>query len=269
MDHAFRVKLLGVRGTLPVSGDAFTRFGGGTSCVLVEAGETCILLDAGTGLLTPEAAACYGKKRLTLLISHAHADHLLGFLMFPPLFQKDCRCDVYMKTRAGLDARQQIERLMTPPLWPIDTTGLKAQMQFHDVAETFFIDGVRVDTMESRHPGGSTIYKLSYGEASLVYATDYEPENDAPDAFCAFAGGCSLLLLDGQYTEEEYEACRGFGHSTIGRSAAIARSCGAACTRLVHHDPKRTDAQLLAMEAHLQAENARIRFGRGGEEVVL
>ena len=47
--------------------------------------------------------------------------------------------------------------------------------------------------MESRHPGGSTIYKISYGGASVVYATDYEPESDAPPDFCAFARGCSLL----------------------------------------------------------------------------
>ena len=31
------------------------------------------------------------------------------------------------------------------------------------------------------HPGGSTIYKLSRGGVSVVYATDFEPENADPN----------------------------------------------------------------------------------------
>ena len=50
MGHTMQVKLLGVRGTLPVHGPEFARFGGATSCVLVRAGGETILFDAGTGL---------------------------------------------------------------------------------------------------------------------------------------------------------------------------------------------------------------------------
>lgn len=104
---------------------------------------------------------------------------------------------------------------------------------------------------------------------SLVYATDYEPESGAPADFCAFAESCSLLLLDAQYTPEEYRYTQGFGHSTIPRSTAIAQACGAKRTIFIHHDPKRTDAQLLALERSVQASDSRISFGRGGEEVTL
>ena len=51
MNHTMTVKLLGVRGTLPVHGAEFAQFGGGTSCVLVRAGGETIILDAGTVLL--------------------------------------------------------------------------------------------------------------------------------------------------------------------------------------------------------------------------
>ena len=84
-----------------------------------------------------------------------------------------------------------------------------------------------------------------------------------------FNVGCTLLLLDAQYTRSEYERNRGFGHSTIPRSAAIARRCGAEQALLIHHDPTRTDRQLLALEATVRAQHPNVRFGRGGEEVFL
>lgn len=269
MDHAIQVKLLGVRGTVPVHGPEFAQFGGATSCVLVHAGGETVILDAGTGLSGRAWQDFFPNRRFSVLITHAHVDHLMGFPIFPPLFDGGCQCDVYLKTRKGCSGREQVEALMAPPLWPIRTNALKAETRFHDVKDAFSIGPVAVETMDSLHPGGSTIYKLSYEGGSVVYATDYEPESDAPEDFCSFAQGCSLLLLDAQYTAEEYSYTKGFGHSTIGRSVAIGAACGAQQTLLVHHDPKRTDEQLLELERSIQAQNPRIRFGRGGEEVFL
>ena len=146
---------------------------------------------------------------------------------------------------------------------------LKAAVDIYDGPAAFSVGPVEVETMEACHPGGCTIYKIICGGISVVYATDYEPESDSPDDFCAFAQGCTLLLLDAQYTRSEYERNRGFGHSTIPRSAAIARRCGAEQTLLIHHDPTRTDRQLLELEAAVHAQYPNVRFGRGGEEVLL
>ena len=269
MGHTMQIKLLGVRGTLPVHGPEFARFGGATSCVLVRAGGETILFDAGTGLSGRAWRDFFPEKHGTLLITHAHVDHLMGLPVFPLLFDPTARCDIYLKTREGRTGREQIEALMSPPLWPIRTDSLKAAVDIRNVPDAFSVGPVAVEAMESRHPGGSTIYKITCGGVSLVYATDYEPESDAPDDFCAFAEGCTLLLLDAQYTRSEYERNRGFGHSTIPRSAAIARRCGAEQALLIHHDPTRTDRQLLALEATVRAQHPNVRFGRGGEEVFL
>lgn len=264
-----RVKLLGVRGTVPVHGPAYKEFGGGTSCVFIQAGDQAVILDAGTGIMSQPVQSFFSGRSFTLLISHAHVDHLMGLPVFPPLFDSGVRCDVYLKTRNGLSAREQIERLMAPPLWPVRTDAFKADLRFHDVPASFRLGDVQVDTMDSIHPGGSTIYKLSYKGVSVVYATDFEPPDENPKEFCAFAKGCSLLMLDAQYTQEEYAGVKGFGHSTILRSVAIAQNCGAQQTFLIHHDPKRNDEQLTAFEKAVQAQNPHIRFGRGGEEVNL
>ena len=45
-----RIKLWGVRGSLPVPGPATIRYGGNTSCVEVRADGEIIVLDAGTGI---------------------------------------------------------------------------------------------------------------------------------------------------------------------------------------------------------------------------
>ena len=267
MDNAIRLKLMGVRGTMPVHGERCRIFGGATSCVFVKMGGEAIILDAGTGLSGGAYREFFGTERFTLLLTHSHVDHIMGLPPFQPLFDPACSGEVYLRTRGGLDARAQVEALMSPPLWPVKTGAFRAGIAFRDVVESFGVGAVRVDTMESRHPGGSTIYKLSYGGRTVVYATDYEPEGDAPEDFIRFAGGCSLLLLDAQYTTEEYARTRGFGHSTIDRSAAIARCCGAEQTIFVHHDPGRTDGQLLELESSLNVPG--LHFGREGEEVIL
>lgn len=269
MDKTMRVRLLGVRGTVPVHGSDHALFGGATSCVLVEAAGQAFVLDAGTGLLSPSFGGFFSTRHVTLLVSHPHVDHLLSLPAFGPLFDDSYEFDVYLRTRGGLTALEQIERLMTPPLWPVGPDVFRARVSYHDVPASFSVGEARVDTMESVHPGGSTIYRISCGDTSLVYATDYEPASDAPDDFCDFARGCSLLLLDAQYTSEEYAHTRGFGHSTIERSVAIAEACEAERTILVHHDPKRVDGALEELERAVRAGHPTIHFGREDEEITL
>ena len=46
-----KVTILGARGSVPVNGSAFSRYGGATSCVLLETESEVLLFDAGTGIL--------------------------------------------------------------------------------------------------------------------------------------------------------------------------------------------------------------------------
>ena len=101
MDHTVAVKLLGVRGTVPVHGADFARFGGATSCVLVRAGGEGLILDAGTGLQGRAFRDFFPGSAFTMLITHSHVDHLMGFPIFSPFFDPAVRCGVYLKTREG------------------------------------------------------------------------------------------------------------------------------------------------------------------------
>ena len=122
MDGIFRIKLMGLRGTMPVHGEDCRLFGGATSCVFVQAAGETVILDAGTGLSGNAYREFFGgSKRFSLLLTHSHVDHIMGFPAFPPLFDPACEGEVYLETRAGLDARAQLEALMSPPLWPVGT----------------------------------------------------------------------------------------------------------------------------------------------------
>ena len=45
-----KVRFYGVRGSIATAGDETARYGGNTSCVVVDAGDAPLIFDAGTGL---------------------------------------------------------------------------------------------------------------------------------------------------------------------------------------------------------------------------
>ena len=75
------------------------------------------------------------------------------------------------------------------------------------------------------------------------------------------------LLYDGQYTPEEYESRKGFGHSTPEKGLELLERSGAAKLLLIHHDPTRTDRTLLEMERLIGRDN--VRFAREGDVIEL
>ena len=81
-----RLRLWGVRGSIPVPGPSTVRYGGNTSCVEIRADGEIIVLDAGSGirLLGTELEKEFGDRpiSLTLLITHTHWDHIQGCRFF-------------------------------------------------------------------------------------------------------------------------------------------------------------------------------------------
>ncbi|MBR3570875.1 MAG: hypothetical protein IKN96_08805 [Oscillibacter sp.] len=275
----YAASILGARGSMSVGGGAYSEYGGATTCVLVRFAGHTALLDAGTGLLNLPAELLTAPS-LPLLLTHAHADHLLGLPLCPYVMRRGARLEIYGRTRNGLDAETQARRLLSPPLWPVGPEKLPAEIAFHDLPDEFYLGadsraasretgGIHVKTMEGEHPNGVSLLRLERDGRSVVLMTDCTLTERVWGDALEFARGCSLLLCDGQYGDDEWRVCSGFGHNSWKTAARFARECGARNARIIHHDPFHTDA-ILNEAAHETEEICPgCAFAKEGEVIAL
>ena len=152
---AFELTVLGARGSMPANGKNFAVYGGATSCYRILAANEEIYLDAGNGIVSAKTEP---DTRITILLTHMHLDHIIGLPFFGALSQKNRRIDIYAKNRSGLSVNEALDRLISPPFWPLKVGQYPANVIFHDLPEdTFFLGAVQVEMMEGTHPLGSTI----------------------------------------------------------------------------------------------------------------
>ena len=261
----FQLTVLGTRGSMALSGGEYRVFGGASSCYMVRAGEETIFLDAGSGMVT--APGAYPRPPV-ILLSHLHLDHVIGLGMFPLLSQRGARARLYVPFCGDEQtASAQLDRVFSPPFWPLKLSELEAELDILPLPERFEIGEVQVETLPSNHPGGCIVYKLSHAGKTLVFATDYEHDEKCDAALAAFAENADLLLYDAQYEEAEYARKKGFGHSTAEEGLALMERSGARRLLLIHHDPGSTDSILLRREKRLPA--ARAAYAREGQCITL
>ena len=262
--NRFSLTVLGTRGSVTVSGKEYERFGGMTSCYLVRAGDQVLFLDAGAGIIhAPEME----ESEPAILISHLHLDHLVGLGMYPRLSKKGRCTKIYLPAKDDDNALAELDILYSPPYWPCSLTDYSGTLEVHALTLPMKFGEVMVEGMKGNHPGGSIVMKLSYEGKSIVYATDYEYERISFERLKEFAKDCDLLLYDAQYTEEEYERKKGFGHSTAEKGIELMNSCGAKRMLLVHHDPQSKDGELDRRELLLPVPN--VHYARENEEILL
>ena len=261
-----RVVMLGVRGSVPVSGAPFLRYGGATTCVLVRLGGQYAVLDAGTGLMSlpPDAAA---EPELPLLLTHLHLDHLLGLPLCPYLFSGGGRMTLYAGVHEGERARDVLARLYAPPLWPV---GLATEhLAFRTLERDFSIGALRVETMAGAHPNGVYLLRLSAGGKSVVFATDCTLTDAVLPKIADFARGCDLLLCDGQYSDAEFAQRASYGHNAWRMALALAVRCKAKAFRVIHHDPCHNDAALDEIDLAIRRACPTGGAAKQGEVILL
>ena len=263
-DFRFQITVLGARGSMAISRKDCEIFGGATSCYMVQAGGETVFLDGGSGLLS---APVQLPKPPVILLSHLHLDHLLGLGMYPRMSQKGVETRVYLPEDGEKSLAEQLNGLYSPPYWPLSLANYAGDVSLLPLRFPLRIGALTVEGMEGNHPGGSLLFRLSCQGKSLVYATDYEHGEPSFSRLAAFAQDTDLLLYDGQYTREEYESRKGFGHSTAQMGMELMRRSGAKRLLLIHHDPRSTDEVLLERERRIG--DPRIRYARAGEEFTL
>lgn len=263
-NSAIRLTVLGTRGSIPVSGADYAEFGGSTSCYMLQAGMQTVLLDAGSGLLSaPTSFDCPP----TILLSHWHLDHVMGLGMYGRLGQAGAKTYLYAPAQSDEEAAQRLAGLFAPPYWPLELTAYPGDLCVRAMPGALRLGPLQVEAMEGNHPGGSLVYRLSHANKTVVYATDYEHEQASFARLAVFAQGVDLLLYDAQYSDDEYEGYRGFGHSTAQKGMELMAACHAKQLLLIHHDPRSANNTLHEREALLHANN--VHYAREGEVILL
>jgi phosphoribosyl 1,2-cyclic phosphodiesterase len=261
-----KVTLWGTRGSLAAPGPDTVRYGGNTSCVEVRGADgTLVVLDAGSGIRCLAAALETEPRRVDILLTHLHMDHIQGLGFFGLLEQADQEVHIWGPPSTTLDLRARLARYLSPPLFPIQLRDLPCRLTLHDVGlERFAIGGLEIRAALVCHPGPTVGYRITDGSASIAYLPDHEPAlgarrfPDAPDWTSGFelAAGVDLLIHDAQYTAAEYAQRVGWGHSAVHHALRFAAVVGARRFVTFHHDPGHDDATLdrLIDEARSSAE---------------
>jgi phosphoribosyl 1,2-cyclic phosphodiesterase len=263
-----RIRFWGVRGSVPVPNPRMLRYGGNTACVEVTLeDETQVILDAGTGIRELGMDRASDSRGLQLLLTHLHLDHIHGLLFFPPLFDPANEILVYGPPAPGPGLDQRLARYLSAPLSPLDLRELPARVRFAACPyEEWEVGNARIRAAIVAHRGVTLGYRITEGDDSLCYLPDHEPALGGALAEAAagwisgigLAAGASVLIHDGQYTEDEYPAHLGWGHSSASDAVTFARRAEAQRLVLFHHDPTHDDGALdeLGERARAGWENA-------------
>ncbi|TCO95410.1 phosphoribosyl 1,2-cyclic phosphodiesterase [Chthoniobacter flavus] len=292
-DQKTVVKFWGVRGSIPTPGQTTVFFGGNTSCVEVRADGEIIILDAGSGIrpLGEALAAEFNGKpiEITLLITHTHWDHIQGFPFFLPAYDARNRVHIlgYEGARDGLAAT--LAGQMESPYFPIALKQMPGNIVIEELREmTFNIGKVRVEACFSNHPGVCVGYKLYTSSGTIVYLPDNESFNEntkkvhggalprnIEENIAGFIREVDMLILDSQYSVDEYKTHVGWGHGCVDDVVRLALDNGVKRLFLFHHDPAHDDRSISNMLMHARevaqkdGSNLRVDAAREGEQLVL
>lgn len=259
-----RLRFWGVRGSCATSGTSTAGVGGNTACVQLEAGGgEAIVFDAGTGIR--ELGLHLNTRRIHLFLTHFHWDHIQGLPFFAPLFDPANHVTIY-SSRFSAPLKESLVGLMAEPYFPVTFDTFKANVHLVDLgAATAQIGDVSVRPFETNHPQGACGYRAESRGISAVYCPDREHGHARLDReLIDAARDADVLMLDSQYTPEEYESHRGWGHSTWTESIQAARDARVKRLVLFHHDPSHNDEMLRIVEQQARREFPETYVAREG-----
>jgi phosphoribosyl 1,2-cyclic phosphodiesterase len=275
-----RVRFWGTRGSVPTPGPSTVRYGGNTACVeLRTSSDTFFIFDSGTGIreLGLELARRGGGVSAHLMLGHTHWDHIHGFPFFTPAFVPGNRLSIYGARDLDRSLRDVLAGQMHYTYFPVPLGDLRADIDFTELEEgEIRIEDALIRTHYLNHTAVCMGYRVEADGVSVAYVTDHEPYGVTDDGLrggyvhggdrrlIAFVRGVDLLIQDAQYTPEEYNEHRGWGHGSADYVIDVAVQAGARRVALFHHEPTHDDADIDRM-----VEHARRRAREVGSEIEI
>ncbi len=272
LDRCF-YQFWGTRGSIPVSGPRYVRHGGNTACLEVGDSKTSVVIDAGSGIrdlghkLTQK-----GPHKIYLFISHTHWDHIQGFPFFAPAYLPGYELIIYgvPVSTNGKDLRSLFRGQLDVDYFPVNFEAMKAHIEFRSLAEKVVnIGGLEISWEYTIHPATTVAFCVKMHGRKLAYLSDNEflygylgspaeinlhsPIIQPSNNLLHLLMDADLLLSEAQYTNEEYPAKIGWGHTSLSNACCLATLTRAKRWVITHHDPAHDD-DFLAQKLNLTRE---------------
>jgi CheY-like chemotaxis protein len=256
------MRLWGTRGSVPVSGQPYVRHGGNTSCVAFEAEGEMLVLDAGTGIRElGETLATEKPRKIHLFISHTHWDHIQGFPFFVPAYRPGFEINVWGAAGFGKNLESIFAGQLDRHYFPVQLEDMRATFTFQHLRDNPVEAGpFKVYWEYTHHPGPAVAFKVEVGGRRVGYVSDNEflkgylgaPEKVVLGSqvlapcmkLVDFVSNVDVLLAEAQYTNEEYAARIGWGHSSVSNACLLAALGKVPRWVVTHHEPRHSDEML-------------------------
>jgi len=246
------IKCWGSRGSIPVSGKDYIKYGGDTTCLEIRSkSNDIIIVDTGTGIrrlgnqLIKESLYKYN-----IIFTHAHWDHIMGFPFFKPLYSKHAEFRMHKCPFHSNFVETMLSKIMTPPYFPVRDSDLRAKISYEEACKTKFeIGSVTIIPIPISHPNRGSGYKFIEDGKSFVFLTDNELGFTHPGGleykeYLEFSYGADLLIHDAEYTPDEYKTTIEWGHSVYTDALDLASEAGIKKLGLFHINQERTDSEM-------------------------
>ncbi len=273
------LRFWGVRGSYPAPFASHMKIGGNTPCVELRLGDDILIFDAGTGIIPFGNALLKETKgcQLSIILSHYHWDHITGLPFFVPAFLPGFKLDFYGPSQSPEILESRIAQQMKAPYFPVETATWLADIKYHTPQnESFEIGAAKISNFILHHPGLTYGYRVEVLGKVIIFAPDHEifllnhridsrrdefdEEEQAlledmkvehRDRVIEFMGGADYLIHDAQYTPEDYERKRGWGHTCYIDTVKSAMEAGVKHLFPFSYDPNYDDAAIDGMHRHI------------------
>jgi phosphoribosyl 1,2-cyclic phosphodiesterase len=245
------IKCWGSRGSIPVSGKEYVKYGGDTTCLEIRTRSgDLIIVDAGTGIRRLGNELIKENRNVfNLLFTHAHWDHLMGFPFFKPLYRSNTKIRMHRCPFPSRYVESMLSKVMDPPNFPVRYSDIKADIIYEKSCPMRFqIGSVVIFPIPLSHPNNGSGYKFVEDGKTFIFLTDNElgyihPGGLSPKDYREFCFDAELLIHDAEYTPEEYKSTIEWGHSVYTDALELAFQSNVKKFGLFHINQERTDLQ--------------------------
>src|SRR6266700_3473248 len=279
---SMRLKFYGTRGSITTCDASFQQLGGNTTCLQITFTDMnrIAIIDAGTGLrnLGRDLRAIGHKQdRIVIAFTHFHWDHIQGFPFFAQAYDPGQKIKLLTlgRDQTITNLREIFEVQMQAEYFPVQLDHMGATFEFLQIADAseHFTGINNVETVVTaqrhNHPGGAYSFRIERNGKVLVICTDVEHGEQIDARLVKLARGADLLVHDAQYTAEELQKRRGWGHSSFDQAMQLAEMAGVKRLALTHHDPDHDDEFLERIEKLCQERFPNAVLAREGMEISI